>query len=288
MPSPSDPLARAKAFADPIRTLVQKIRASEAGTYGHEPRRDSEAMADLANDEQRADGSPWGSEPVVEAQSMPGLRLFAADDHLFALSELVGSHHSMLGWAVSCRNVLEAASRAWWLLEPGIGARGRMVRYLADAFQSEQYRGELLAGIGGASKPGGVGPIMATAARLGIDVVEVPNAGTLFDGVRVPPPAKLVHGLLDNAGFDAGEGFYRYLSGTTHGDRQAILDILEANDTSANDNQAGPQIGHVRLIVQITLTGYAAAVMRSWAYQGWEPGEIRSLIKTAINSTNDD
>lgn len=265
---------------------MQKIRSTEAETYGHQPRPGSESLADLENQEKRIDGSPWGAEPIIEAQSMPGLRLFAADDHLFALSELVGSQYSMLGWAVSCRNVLEAASRAWWLLEPRVGTKQRIVRYLADAFQSEQYRGELMAGIGGTSKPSGVKPVIAKARALGIPVDEV-NQGTLFDGLRVPPPAKLVHGLLDDAGFDAGEGFYRYLSGTTHGDRQAILDILEAkHDTSAGEHQAGPQIQHVRLIVQITLTGYAAAVMRSWAYQGWDPGEIRTLLKSALDTLN--
>lgn len=286
MSAPSDPLLQAKSYAAPVRELVQRIRSTEAETYGHRPRPGSEALADIENNERCTDGSPWGSEPVVEAQSMPGLRLFAADDHLFALSELVGSQYSMLGWAVSCRNVLEAASRAWWLLEPRIGTRERIVRYLADAFQSEQYRGELMAGIGGTSKPGGVKPIIAKARSLGIEVTP-DNQGALFNDVRVPPPAKLVHGLLDDAGFDAGEGFYRYLSGTTHGDRQAILDILEAkHDTTAGEHQAGPQIHHVRLIVQITLTGYAAAVMRSWAYQGWDPGEIRSLLKQALDTLN--
>lgn len=272
-----------RQLGTPIRRLVEHIRAEEADVYRHDPTEGSEARRELENGEQRRDGSPWGPDPVAEAQGMPGVRLFAADDHLNALSELVGSRHSVLGWAVACRNVLDASARAWWLLEPGLGARRRVARYFADWYQSVQFRGPLLSGLGD-SEPERPEGVLDSARKLGLEVVHT-SQGFHFDEEQVPHPAALVHDLLDDAGFDAGEGFYRYLSGTTHGDRQAILDVLQTNRNQREGKQ-GAQVDRVRLVIQITLTGYTAAVLRSWGYNGWDRGRVRELLKQALDATN--
>jgi hypothetical protein len=52
-------------------------------------------------------------------------------DHASAMVVLTNAEHSAVSVSVLARALVEVASQAWWLLEPGIGHANRVRRLLA-------------------------------------------------------------------------------------------------------------------------------------------------------------
>ena len=96
----------------------------------------SEAAAELANAETRADGSPWGEDPTRTAYAAANLMMTGVLDNLAALHQLLDDQMPVIGPTVVARSAIEIASGAWWLMEPGIGVRGRVCRELALSLTS--------------------------------------------------------------------------------------------------------------------------------------------------------
>lgn len=78
----------------------------------------------------------WDEEPVREACAVAKLHYEVALGHGDAIAALTTGEHSAVSAAVLARSLVEAASQAWWLLEPGIGHLGRVCRMLALRFRS--------------------------------------------------------------------------------------------------------------------------------------------------------
>jgi hypothetical protein len=75
---------------------------------------------------------PWSPNPVAFATMLADCRLLAAEDHLRGLRAVLADGSATLAALSMSRAVLEAAARAWWLLDPGIDARTRVARGMTD------------------------------------------------------------------------------------------------------------------------------------------------------------
>lgn len=74
----------------------------------------------------------WGARPVQEALNGIGLFLAAAEDHLRSMSVLLAN----FGPVVLARAGLEAACKAWWMLEPGLSVGEFICRHKSEQLKS--------------------------------------------------------------------------------------------------------------------------------------------------------
>jgi len=101
-----------------------------------EPAPGSEAAAEIANMEARQAGDPWGEDPPRTAYAAANLMMTGVLDNLASIHKLLGVEMPVIGPTVVARSAIEIASGAWWLMEPGIGARRRVCRELALSLES--------------------------------------------------------------------------------------------------------------------------------------------------------
>ena len=106
------------------------------GSAKWEPAPGSEAAAEIANTEVRQSGGPWGEDPPRTAYAAAILMMTGVLDNLASIHKLVGVEMSVIGPTVVARSAIEIASGAWWLMEPGIGARRRVCRELALSWRA--------------------------------------------------------------------------------------------------------------------------------------------------------
>ena len=85
------------------------------------------AQEELANAEVGPAG-PWAERPVRTVYGQTAGFLAATVDCLHALADVVDPHITAYVPNVLARAAMEAGAQAWWLLEPGIGARRRVIR----------------------------------------------------------------------------------------------------------------------------------------------------------------
>lgn len=120
-----------QADVDEIHAFLTRT-CEDAGRWlpgtGWQPAWQSEAEGEIGNGELRADGSPWGKKPVRTAYAAATVFLFAALDALLALRDSVNVSSTSYVPGVLSRATMEAGSQTFWLLEPGIGARRRVIR----------------------------------------------------------------------------------------------------------------------------------------------------------------
>jgi hypothetical protein len=87
----------------------------------------SEARGEIRNVEAGPAG-PWGGAPVQTAYAMATSFFVAAVDCMDALGDAVNVQTTAPVANVLARACMESGARMWWLLEPGIGARRRVIR----------------------------------------------------------------------------------------------------------------------------------------------------------------
>ena len=112
----------------------------QLGTLAWEPVPGSEATAELSNTETRNDSSPWGERPPRIAYAAAKLMMLGVVDDLKGLERLLIDPVPVIGPTVMARSAIEIASGAWWLMEPGIGARRRVCRILSNSFVGARER----------------------------------------------------------------------------------------------------------------------------------------------------
>jgi hypothetical protein len=98
----------------------------------------SEAAEELGN-KLVGPTTPWGEEPVHTAYGAANVFLRAALDCLAALADSINLLTTIYVPHVLARSAMEAGSQAWWLLEPKIGARRRVIRSILIRASSARY-----------------------------------------------------------------------------------------------------------------------------------------------------
>jgi hypothetical protein len=139
-----------------------------------EPGWKSEAATELRNTE-IGENAPWGEDPVRTAYAAAQAFLYAALDCLDALADSVNLQTTIYVPHVLARAAMEAGSQAWWLLEPKIGARKRVIRSILIRASSARYLGKAARKIdpaGGAANYGeDQAMVRAYAKTLGLTYV---------------------------------------------------------------------------------------------------------------------
>jgi hypothetical protein len=101
----------------------------------------SEAAKELLNTE-TGPAAPWGADPVHTAYAAASMFLFAAADCLEAVADSANLLTTVYVPHIHARAAMEAGSQAWWLLEPNIGARNRVIRSILIRASSARHLGK--------------------------------------------------------------------------------------------------------------------------------------------------
>jgi hypothetical protein len=120
----------------------------------------SEAAREQANQE-RGRGGRWGAEPVQSVYTAAALYLEAALQCMRAMAASITTDTTHYVPDCLARAAMEAGSQAFWLLEPGIGARRRVVRSMLIRAAGAQRLAEEVA----RTDPGGAGFYGETPAQ---------------------------------------------------------------------------------------------------------------------------
>jgi hypothetical protein len=129
----------------------------QLGALAWEPAAGSEGAAELSNAVTRYDRSPWGESPPRTAYAAAKLMMLGVVDDLKSLERLLVDPVPVIGPTVIARSAIEIASGAWWLMEPGIGARRRVCRELVasltSARRAKQVADEYVESFGASGDP---------------------------------------------------------------------------------------------------------------------------------------
>src|SRR5215469_3142358 len=101
----------------------------------------SEAARERANQESGPTG-PWGPDPVRSVYTAAALYLEAVLQCMRAIAAALTPESTHYVPNVLARAGMEAGSQAFWLLEPGIGARRRVARFMLIRASGARHRAE--------------------------------------------------------------------------------------------------------------------------------------------------
>lgn len=240
-----------------------------------EPRPSSPGAEELkAAQRQPGPAGAWGEEPVREAYALAVLNYQVALDHAAAIAVLTTGAHSAVSASVVARSLVEIASQAWWLLEPGIGHVRRVRRQVALRYRSA-CEGEKAAAADGvpdaehATYTETTAQVARHAQALGLEIPGVDTSKPwpvyVSGDERLPTASRRVMGLFGGIELPS---VYPVFSGYSHGELFALLREFE----HVAQGDLGP---HYRSIVNEDSFKGAVAVA---SYALYPPGERLSEL----------
>ncbi|MFF4305525.1 SLOG family protein [Streptomyces sp. NPDC001601] len=235
----------------------------------------SQAAAELANNETGRTG-PWGEDPPRTAYAAANLLMTGVLDDLGSLRQLLGNPMPVIGPTIVARSAVEIASTAWWLMEPGIGARRRVCRELVlslkSARRAKQVAQDMEASEAVTDALQQESRVLQRIADLGIGqptsgnrpVIEGEQATTATDQT-----AQMLKAVLPpNA---SAESVYRIYSAVTHGEVYALM-----NFTAPGVSSNGQTLRHWNLdpdvldsTVQVAIGAFREAYLRIHQVMDW-------------------
>jgi hypothetical protein len=292
-PDGSDVDEAFEARIGPVReALAALLDASDqlSNERGWLPAADSPAMAELADGAQFKGSSTWG-DPIQAAHNWGQLLVVHTGDCARALvRELSQSAAPVYAQFVLARAVLEAAGRAWWLFEPGIGLRLRVARVINERIFGlhQQLRLPLPEEYLARARER-LNELFAEAARLGFGTVGGPRADIGYLEETRPGQTELVTNLLSADGDSSLEAFvYGFFSAVAHGTTFGLTSSVEANAPSAPRTPGvtwgavktrSPDVVHV--LAAVILGTREAQGRRNelfgWASESWEAAAREAL-----------
>jgi len=166
---------------------------------------------------------PWGDVPVKTAYAAAAFLLDAVLQCLRAMSGALAVEATPYVTNCLARSALEAASQAWWLLEPGIGAQRRVARLLLVRAGSARRLEETAKVLG--FVPGDYGETAEAVRRYGADLG--------LELVSVDGGKRWVCGVDELPGYTArardferalrAVGSYSIYSGAAHAEWHAVI-----------------------------------------------------------------
>jgi hypothetical protein len=182
----------------------------------------SEAARERAEVVQGPTG-PWGDMPVRTAYAAAAFLLDAVLQCLRALSGALTAEATPYVANCLARSALEAGSQAWWLLEPGIGARRRVARFLLIRVRSARAVQDTAKTLG--VKPGDYGETLSMvrqhAAALGLELVSHEKGRQWSCDVDELPSYTARARAFEQA--LGAHGSYSIYSGSAHAEWHAII-----------------------------------------------------------------
>lgn len=171
----------------------------------------------------------WGEVPVRMAYAVAIMCYSAALEQARAMLPLMAGDFSAVPVVVLARSLLEAASQAWWLLEPEIGHRRRVKRLQALRFRSG-VEGERAAEADGAAPDQyhryteTTDQVMRFSQALGLAIPSQDRNVYVCGGERLPTASRRV--VMMFADVDVPSLYHLY-SGFPHGELFALRQGFE-------------------------------------------------------------
>jgi hypothetical protein len=236
----------------------------------------SPAARDLANDELRRDGTPWGEQPVLEVISYLSITAFAVIDHVHSIAKLMeGDEPSLYGPAALARAAAETAGKATWLTAPEGDVRDRVARQIAFRIGSLEAQVEQLKNLGAdaaealTEKKARRLEASQSVDELGVDRLDSPGLTTL------------VKEVLARVHIDAGVVVYKYLSDATHG-RATSLYTAIADVDEQGTGMTMPTMDLYEVPADVALMSLIAAFSELVKYMGWDPWAWQAWVRGAM------
>jgi hypothetical protein len=221
-----------------------------------EPGWKSEAASELSNAETGPGGVAWGEDAVRTAYAAAAIFLFAAADCLDAMADAANLLTTLYVPHVLARAVLEAGSQAWWLLEPGIGARRRVIRSILVRASSARYLGKAVRKLDPAGTAADFGEdqvtVRAYAASLGLTYV-CNDSRVECEGERLPSYTARADDF-ERAVFITGA--YSIYSGAAHAEMYSIVQGWRPSAATAQRWERRPERVPVWAVV-LAAAGFA-------------------------------
>jgi hypothetical protein len=201
---------------------------------GPEPRPESVAYKEIHSSSIAGSNGNWKGETVLSAYSIANaIFISAAGEYLLTLGTLLKAESvSSFGFQVVTRSLVECAARAWWILDPHIGPRERVIRCRSERFDSIIEHDKLTSA--GNSRETSVSDTQirfrAETAKLGIE--EVKNGKGRFknfENVLRPTNTEAVSAFLRSRGEIGAETWYRFYSGIAHSAIYATISSFDRN-----------------------------------------------------------
>lgn len=180
--------------------------------------------------DERWSNSDWGTLPMRDAYLSAALPIASSQDHLQLLAHAIGTGPLAFAYSTVARGAMEAAGRAWWLLDPSIDDTRRLGRYMTDRLYSWQETIRLVEGeapdavAGRAQQRQRIERMGACAERYGFKVHRTRGLPVAVGESR-PKTTTLLEAVLADPedGLSTGAMLYRVLSATAHATLYALL-----------------------------------------------------------------
>lgn len=202
--------------------------------------------------------------------------IWAALDGIDSLERLLQGWPALYAPYPVVRSVIEMSARAWWMLDPDIGADGRAHRSLALQLMYLRWSHELP--MDNADHVAArFEALKDRCERRDVPLRIHPRDGLPSKVADVDPPTDrggLVSEMLQDNTF--GRVLYGHLSSVAHGDPATLLQAIKP-EQHPKDGQRGivalqTSASEVRTLVMSALYGFQPAFERLAAWLGWDTG----------------
>lgn len=249
--TPLHPLEALPRTARALRLAVDEIRDVRMA-HDMNPTDSSPMRSEL---ERAARFFDPGADPFNYFQVRVLLLMASLDDHIEALAETLPSHLHMWALGTLTRGAVEAASRASWLLDPGIDVGRRLARAATDDVYSWYEFRKLSEGgdeqLGDDRYREAVESAREIAERFDLPYLDA--AGPPAVAERRPSSTDLIEKMTIPG---AGRMAYRLLSGGAHGTTYGLsMGVFETDESPASDRR----LDVLSLYISTAITAYEAA-----------------------------
>lgn len=235
----------------------------------------------------RALAGDWSDEPAQLVYAMAELHMASAQDHLAGLAVLLRSEVDDSLMTVS-RGVVEAASRAGWLLDPAIDGKTRVMRAMTERLvrlDEVTSRDERL-GLPRDDETSTRADAIVRAADAYRIRVTPTRYGRYLADEPYPGQTAAVEALFAQLGPGFGGRAYADLSAVAHSALAAFahrLSTIATAQTAADEGQPGlnDELGPVRRAVSIATAAYGIAVRRYFTLFSWQVGPWNAFVRDA-------
>ena len=175
-----------------------------------QPAPDSEASAELASRQIRQDGQPWSEDVLRTPYALASLLMTGVLDNLGSIRQLISDPMPAIGPTVIARSAMEIGATAWWLMQPGIGARRRTCRQLALSLVSARRAAQVAEELrDDESREEGLAQedrVLAQIASLAISPPEGPRYRPVIEGESFPEATEITASAVRlNPGISAAQ-----------------------------------------------------------------------------------
>lgn len=215
---------------------------------------------------------------VDTAYAAARLGLIAVTDHAASLARLISDPDlsGCLAVEAVARAAVETAARSWWLMEPGLAARERVARFLADqlfsAYQAEDMARRMNWPMGVAGISPAADQIKAKCGELGLSY-DASRSAPAVDGQKRRGSTPLVAELMRDTIYSASHPLvYALTSATTHGTHFALMRaFVDSGEKNGGEAVLDRRLDHRQIepVCGVVLEAFTATLRRVVRLAAW-------------------